>query len=473
MYSKEELEKRIFTENKKKWIDACSKDYFLKEQTKVTIIKNGILLPLKKIDKETVNGKYGGGVCDEDFNFVGGLSRNAERAMNYSCKESYKVDKSEIQYYDEKIIFGGVIISTFGHFILECLSRLWWVLENNNNYKIAFLLVNDTYKSYYDNFFKLLDINLNRIIYVKEPSQFKEIIVPDETMYAWSNFKDKYNIIYEKIMNNVKEKEFRKLYLTRSKFENNDCFNEKYFEDFFKKRGYEIISPEQYSIEEQIGFIKGADEVVCTLGTLSHLLLFAKPKTKLVILNRAVINPLIPQLIINQVKELNFYIIDVSFNFLPVAHNHGCFLLGPTKYWKEYLDCTGEKYSKNEMNMNLKEFTYDYLVKWCEIFSTQKSWTYGLATMDNFDVLNSLSKVLLDKPLSRKDFKNSFKDKEKKYKSEIENLTNKDSNEIQKLINENKKLKKELKNIKNSKSWKITAPLRKISKIIKKIITRR
>lgn len=476
MYKLEELEKRIFTENKDKWLEAGSKDYLLKEKINVRNVKNAIILPLKKIDSTTYNGKYVGGVCDENFNFLGGLIRNKDRFINYSCCDSYEVSKEEITYYDEKVIFGGVIISTFGHLILESLSRLWYVVENKPKCKVAFVVINDNYKSYFDNFFKLLDIDLKKVIYIKKPSKFKEVIIPDETIYAWSNYKEKYHVIYDKICKNIKAKKDKKIYLTRSKFEKQDCFNESYFEDFYQKRGFKIIAPEQYSIEEQIAYIKGADYVVCTLGTLSHLLLFAKPKTKLVILNRAEINPLIPQLIINQAKDLDYYIIDVSFNLLPVNHNHGCFLLGPTKYWKEYLHVINESYQQEEIDMNLKDFAYDYLVKWCETFQIKKRWDYSLTTFDNFDVLNFLSTSLLDKPLRRKDYKNSYKDKEKNYKKEIAQIKEEKEHleiENRKLKSESEKLKKKVKNITSSKSWKITAPLRKIAKVIRKTYKKR
>ncbi len=468
MYSDRELEKRIFTENKQKWIDACSKDYLSKEKTKVQKVKNGIILPLKKSDSSTYSGKYMGGVCDEKFNFLGGLIRNINKKINYSCEEAYEVDKSEIKYYDEEIIFGGVIISTFGHFILESLSRLWYLVENKSNYRIAFVIANNTYKTYFNDYFKLLDIDLEKIIYIESPSQFKKVIIPDETIHAWSNYKKKYTVIYEKIMSNVKAKEHKKIYLTRTQFEKQDCFNEEYFEKFYEKRGYKIIAPEQYSIEEQIAYIKGADEVVCTLGSLSHLLLFAKPKTKLIILARANLNPLIPQLLVNQSKKLDFYIIDVSFNFLPVLHNIGCFLIGPSKYWKEYLNTINEKYTEEDVTMDISKFAYKYLIKWCETFSVQKNWNYGLTSFDNFDILNSLSKVLLDKPLKRKEYKNSYKDKEKEYKKIIENLNGSACTSEDELKKENIKLKEELEKIKNSKSWRITAPLRKILKMIKK-----
>lgn len=469
MYSKKELERRIFTENKQKYIDLCSQNYMLKGDPLVSKVKNGIILPLKKISDDTANGMYAGGVCDEEFNFIAGLIRNCDREINLSCLRSYKVEDSNIIRSNETVIFGGVLIDFFGHFILECISRLWFVIENNSNYKIAFVILGEN-KVFFDDLFELLKIK-DRVLFIDTPTQFNNVIVPEETLHAYTGFKAKYGDIYLKIMSNVKAKKYKKIYLTRSKFGKQDCVNELYFENFYKKRGYKVIAPEQYSIVDQIAFIKGAEEVVCTLGTLSHLLLFAKPKTKLVMLIRAVINPLIPQLIIDQVKNLNYYIIDVSFNFLPVTHSQGCFLLGPTKYWRAYLDSVGEEYSEDEMVMDMNKFAYDYLLRWCKVFSSPKKWRLGLTKYDNFDILNALSKALYDKPLSRKDYKDGYKEREKNYKKEIEKLkaNEKFKKENVRLKKENERLKKEIYKVRHSKSWKITAPLRKITNMIIKI----
>ena len=470
MYSKKELERRIFTENKQRYIDLCSQNYMLKGDPLVSKVKNGIILPLKKISDDTANGMYAGGVCDEEFNFIAGLKRKEKEVINMSCESAYVLDEEdELVKRNETVVFGGVLIDFFGHFFLESLSRLWWIVENKCDYKIACVVLGK-YKNFFDSFFKLLEID-DRIVIIDKPTLYQEIIIPDETIYFNSGYKNHYESIYSKIMSNIKAKRVRKIYLTRTKLADKDCLNEEYFERFYKKRGYKIIAPEQYSIEEQLGFMKGAGEVVCTIGTLSHLLLFARPNTKLVLLNRTVMNPMIPQLIINQVKNLDFYEIDVSFNFLPVKHGERAFLLGPTKYWRAYLDSVGEEYSEDEMVMDMNKFAYDYLLRWCKVFSSPKKWRLGLTKYDNFDILNALSKALYDKPLSRKDYKDGYKEREKNYKKEIEKLkaNEKFKKENVRLKKENERLKKEIYKVRHSKSWKITAPLRKITNMIIKI----
>lgn len=349
------------------------------------------------------------------------------------------------------------------------MTRLWYVVENNTIERIAFLTIGNlnSVKCLYGKFFELLDINLEKIIYIQDPTQFKRVIVPDQqqaVLGRLANFKKKYTVIHEKMMSRVEAKNIKKIYLTRSQLEKQDCINESYFEEFYKRRGYTVIAPEQYSIEEQIAYMKGAEEIACTMGTLSHLMLFARPGTKLTALLRNSINPLIQQMIVNHAKDVDFYIVDVSFNYLPSSHTFKCNLLGPTKYWREYLDAINDKYDE-ELGFDMSRYVYDYLLKWSAYASTERGWTYTFAKFDNFDVLNSLSTVLFDKPLNREDYRGNSKEKEKLLNNKIKKM----SENIKKLTLDIQRKKAEIDRIKSSRSWKITYPLRTIVWLAKRV----
>ena len=89
MYTRKELEGRIFAANKEAWIEAALKDYRSKEEAQVQTVEMGIILPLKRI---AGTDSYAGGVCDEGFNFVAGHRPDLEKPGWYSCAEGYAVD---------------------------------------------------------------------------------------------------------------------------------------------------------------------------------------------------------------------------------------------------------------------------------------------------------------------------------------------------------------------------------------------
>ena len=55
----------------------------------------------------------------------------------------------------------------------------------------------------------------------------------------------------------------------------------------FRRLGYEIIAPEDYSVIEQIQMVRNCDHFAATEGSVSHLSLFCRPHTDVVILCKA------------------------------------------------------------------------------------------------------------------------------------------------------------------------------------------
>ena len=90
MYTREELEGRIFAANKEEWIGAALKDYRFGEEARVQTVEKGIILPLKRI---AGTESYAGGVCDEGGGFVAGFRRGLKNPTG-RCEvaQGYTVD---------------------------------------------------------------------------------------------------------------------------------------------------------------------------------------------------------------------------------------------------------------------------------------------------------------------------------------------------------------------------------------------
>ena len=372
MLSDKELQKRLYVSNYDQWANLVNKNFISDRKLKVTEIDDGVILPAKWVEEPV----YKGGVFDLNMNFVAGFFRkNPPKNSLFGVCGAYDVD--EIAKSDEEVIFGGVLIGFFGHFILECLGRMWYILQNpQDQRKIVFLIVREECEYFYQ-FFNLLDIDRERIIILQAPTQFKKVIVPDESIHSWYDYTKEYLMPYDYIRGKVQKGNIKKLYLTRSKltltgrstdeFPGKYLCNEEYFEQFYSGKGYKVISPEEFSIEEQISMIAGADEIVSTLGSLSHFALFCKPGTKFTILNRVDNDTLYPQCLINEAKKIDWYIVDASMNFLPIQERGGgVSLLGETKYWKQFIK---EKYNETINTETWKDKLDEYIDKWCYFYS--------------------------------------------------------------------------------------------------------
>lgn len=286
----------------------------------------------------------------------------------FNCVESsYVVERNEIITFDEDVIFGGTLQGHFGHFMFECFSRLWYVIQNSElKSKILFVVAGWKYESWFDDFFRLMGIDKDRIIYVDKPTQCRSVTVPAQSEYnAWISVKytKEFLLPYLAIKSNVTPGTKKKLYLTRTKFDakgtykkQGHCFNEEYFEDFFTAHGFDVVSMEKLSVEEQISLIMGADEIAATLGSLTHWAIFSKPNAKFIMLNRTD-NPVALQMFINDVFDVDKYsIVDASKSFMCTTHSNGIFLLGSNKYWKEFVaDYFGEQIEEDDDAPYLEE----------------------------------------------------------------------------------------------------------------------
>lgn len=452
------MKKRIFVENEEKFVKKHNQSYLLDQKATAKKYDNAIILPAIKAEENLLNGKFSGGVCDTDFNFIAGLTRS-DHEINFSCERSYKVQKENINYIDEEIIFGGVLFSHFGHVFLESLSRLWYVLKNpKNNKKIAFIIYSEVPDWVYS-FFELLKIDLDRIKIITEPTRFKRVIVPDETIHAHYRYRKEYLDIFNAIRKNVKPQKNDKIYLTRTQLNDKNDINEEFYENFYRKRGYVIIAPEKYSIKEQISLISGAKEIVCSLGTLSHLALFCKDRTKIVMLNRVKSELITPQVIIDQARNLNYTIIDATLELLPTNQARGCYCFYPTKYFKEYLDYNKIQYKPTELEVNEEKIVYEYLLAWTKHYSNVSPYE-TIANKDAFEFINCLSKSLYDTKLKKGEF-NTKRNKLLTKKEWIDKYKD--------LSDKYDKLNNRYNKIINSKLWALTKPLRYILRKIKKI----
>ena len=168
------------------------------------------------------------------------------------------------------------------------------------------------------------------------------------------------------------------------------CINEKYFEDFFVAKGYDVISPEELSLTEQISLVSGAEKIACTLGTLAHWLLFCRPNTEITVLTRVDYTVLPPQCLINEAKQADWHIVDVSMNlFWGKRVGYSVVLLGPNKHWRKFVaDRYGETLTNTDADV-YRENLYEYFLVWCERAIRKDN----LTMLDSFDFVAMFNKT--------------------------------------------------------------------------------
>ena len=378
--------RRFYFNRPEDYEPALLKKHFSDRKLEVKVVEKGIILPARPIEGTR---NYEGGVCDKDFKFIAGHHRT--KHCWYKLESSYVIDKNEITYLDEDVIFGGALMGHFGHFILECLTRLWYVLlppphthtlekVSKFNKKILFITTSHGgYKQWFDEFFRLMGIAKERIIYVDTPTQCRSITVPERSMRLGKSYTKEYLIPFETIKANVSPANVKKLYLSRKNFEveKRKCFGEMYFDDFFAAHGFKSIEMEELSVEEQISLIMGADEIASGTGTLTHFSLFCKPNTKFIMLSR--VNHYYGwQILLNEATKIDAYTIDCSRNFLYAQPAVGRVLFGATKSWKEFVaDYFDEQIEEDDDYLYSDKALEGYIKEWFSYYTNNPKLWYS------------------------------------------------------------------------------------------------
>lgn len=318
-------------------------------------------------------------------------------------------------------------------------------------------------------FVELMGIDMSRVEIIDKPTKFDRVIVPDEAIYPMDAYRAEYVKTFDAIRDNIKPMEDKKIYLSRSHFHYRTSLNETYYEDFFSRRGFTIIYPETLSIEEQIAYIAGADEVVTTMGSMAHLLLFAKSTTKATILNRST-QCLPAQVIVGQARGIESYYVDAFLNPLPVPHVNGPFLFGPNRFFRDYLEERDIAFEDQELQVDFSSMNgmgITFMEEWNKMYMGEAQSKLSVFKEKDVryyadDYAAYVGQMVLgceigaERILEHPDIE--------RLKTENKKLSEK----RKKLEADLKKSRAEVQKLRNSKSWKVTAPLRAVMRLFEK-----
>ncbi len=341
---------------------------------------DAILLPLRRKDTpDKLHYYYEGGLCDKDGVFLAGRRRSLDDDMaNLSMLWSYPVPPGEIEDRDEEVIFGGVIFSHWGHLITDSTARLWYVTARPGDKRKIVLLERPGNKAQWASedwkpLFALAGIDAARVEIVSRPTRFRRVVVPDEAYYPFSGFRPEWPTFFEAVRSRITPSPHRKVYFSRTRCTRNDTFNEDLFEDYYREQGFHVVHPEDCTLDEELSCAAGADEVVATVGTLSHNFIFCKPGTKATVLLRT---PTIiqPQLLIGAACGLRCSYVEAAANVLPAHHSNCVYYLVPTLRFRKHLAANGlPPFGKSRCDaVFLPDRVRPYVRQWFETFAERR-----------------------------------------------------------------------------------------------------
>ena len=264
------------------------------ENVSVCEVDKATILPGKPDPDPSHTVPWGmGGVLDESLNFV------EESGVVRAFGGKYEFSADDVEELDEEVIHINVIPRHWGHFLVDVVSRLWYMTDNpDDTRKITYCgwkLNDDGIDGNFLAFLEGIGIQKERLIYIKKPLRVRKAIIPDRTFEYSGKFHEKYRATIQKLIENSINSKIQGaegypecIYLTRRQLKKSKYYDtgEKEIEKAFRENGFSIIATEKMSLSEQIRYFQNAKIIASLSGTLPHNIVFTSEQTEFLILKR-------------------------------------------------------------------------------------------------------------------------------------------------------------------------------------------
>lgn len=275
-------------------------DFRLEQQLGIRLYNDATIIP-------------GIGVYDSKCTFIDGTDLHEGKIHKY--------DKNiNISKVIDEAVYLGTFFYCWGHCITDNIKRMWIFLDNE--YPMAKYLYS-AYDDYpiNDSFIKLLNYLIPTNVECEELKtaiRVHRLMIPDPCIVSMSdgihyhnNYISLINKIKMQVLQNSCEGLFsvhgndldivknengdisqsncvkqRRVYFSRSKSKTKNEFGNIELDKAFEKAGFNIIYPEECSLEEQISILNEADVFATTEGSISHNAVFVRPQCEVMILKK-------------------------------------------------------------------------------------------------------------------------------------------------------------------------------------------
>ena len=366
--------KKLYLENEEEVIKNKYPDNYQFENTnelKIIEVENGIVHNHRYKSEYIYDFPHYGGVSDENYNFIEESARydvfGIERTKVLMCGKVYEEKYDD--YIDEEVVFLGLLIGHWGHFILESIVRLWYFLDEKNKNKKACYIYEGCGEDFLY-FFEWFGLKKEQLIRIDKNTKFKKVIVPEVS----STHTNIYHKKYKETINKIKEKfeayKYKKVYISRDKFVHPEygakAYGEKVIEKIFENNGYKVIYPEDTGDEEMIKIMKGAEYVAGLQGSAINNILFANDNINIILLFRSKNTDkqstvaLLDYLTNKNATCIDAYLISISYKSFYREFGQP-YLIGMTEEIKNFFDDNNFKYNMKEVYKNLIDDINNYL----------------------------------------------------------------------------------------------------------------
>ena len=333
------------------FMESANLNYLIDKKLSFRIIENGVVVPNRYLQCTKGNG----GIFDDRGKYI------TESYVHHGMQDMYTPNE-EPEYIPMPVIYYGMLADIWGHCVTDNIKRIWFFkTATYRNYFKNLPIVCTSYGGVgavrLKNFFKLLNIlglDPNRLIFVTKPTKFQNIILPDESFSANIDtyFTKEFEETVEQLQN-FAQKNFRPI--TQKKFylfHGRNQIGEERVANYFASKGYTVIRPEKFPLEEQLNIYANCTEFASPIGSIAHNTIFTQKNTNAIFIPRMPLSTdkFPHQLIINDLRDLNVNYIDSTLSTFSISWK-GPYLYIISRQLKEFFGDTFENYDEDDLKI--------------------------------------------------------------------------------------------------------------------------
>tara|TARA_Y100001970_G_scaffold262539_1_gene346892 strand:- start:201 stop:1238 length:1038 start_codon:yes stop_codon:yes gene_type:complete len=218
-------------------------------------------------------------ILENKFTFEGLFKRDENYSYQHYYSENFYKNfterKNGFKKFENVYLLGSNVADNFYSNMIHFLPRLFF--NEQNDIKVAI------HRNLSNKFRKLIDR-----IYDVRKIKYKFVYLDDD-FYYFSNSRIPQFLKLENSVNILKnfllpidEKGEEKIYVTREDSEYRKIVNEADLISFLISKGYKVINPRLYEIDEQIKIFSQAKKIISTHGSNLTNIIFCKPETEII-----------------------------------------------------------------------------------------------------------------------------------------------------------------------------------------------
>ena len=273
--------------------------------------------------------------------------------------------------------------STWGHAITDSMRLLWFLKSEafKRDFKdcpLVYLICKkniifslDSYPNF-RRLLEILEIDVDRIQEITQPTRFDKIIFPDVSFFPSPNriFTNEYFETIERVrsfaLKNRTPISSKKVYY----FYGNRGLGEKRLAEYFKLKGYDVVSPEKLTLDEQLNILINVESFAATLGSISHNCLFLRDYTETIIIPRSPLFTLYQQ-VIDEVRQLKTNYIDTTLSIFSNGWAPNCFII--SKQLREFFNDNFDGYDEDDFKIFL-QYVKNYVTEYFNFLPKNKNY---------------------------------------------------------------------------------------------------